>query len=65
MPKMKTRRAVSKRFRKTGKGKIRRNHAFMNHNLEHMQKRTKRKLRKSEIMSKNDVKRIKQLIAYK
>ncbi|SMO34559.1 50S ribosomal protein L35 [Melghirimyces algeriensis] len=65
MPKMKTRRAAAKRFSKTGSGKIKRNHAFMNHMLEHKPKKAKRKLRKSTTVSKSDVKRIKQLIAYK
>ncbi|PTX63183.1 LSU ribosomal protein L35P [Melghirimyces profundicolus] len=65
MPKMKTRSAAAKRFSKTGTGKIKRNHAFMNHMLEHKQKKTKRKLRKAALVDKSDVKRIKQLIAYK
>lgn len=65
MPKMKTRRAAAKRFSKTSSGKIKRNHAFMNHMLEHKPKKAKRKLRKSTTVSKSDVKRIKQLIAYK
>ncbi|EGK06858.1 50S ribosomal protein L35 [Kroppenstedtia eburnea] len=65
MPKMKTRRAAAKRFNKTGTGKVKRNHAYMNHMLEHKPKSAKRKLRKSTTMSKSDVKRIKQLIAYK
>ncbi|MDR6226563.1 50S ribosomal protein L35 [Desmospora profundinema] len=65
MPKMKTRRAAAKRFSKTGTGKIKRNHAFMNHMLEHKPKKAKRKLRKSTTMAKGDVKRTKQLIAYK
>lgn len=65
MPKMKTRRAAAKRFKKTGTGKIKRNHAYMNHILEHKPKKVKRKLRKSTTMSQSDVKRIKQLIPYK
>lgn len=54
-----------KRFNKTGTGKVKRNHAYMNHMLEHKPKSAERKLRKSTTMSKSDVKRIKQLIAYK
>ncbi|MFC4075728.1 50S ribosomal protein L35 [Salinithrix halophila] len=65
MPKMKTRRAAAKRFSKTGSGKIKRNHAFMNHILEHKSPKRKRKLRKTALMAKGDVKRTKQLIAYK
>ncbi|SFI81132.1 50S ribosomal protein L35 [Thermoflavimicrobium dichotomicum] len=65
MPKMKTKRAAAKRFKKTGTGKIKRNHAFHSHLLEGKTMKRKRKLRKSAIMHKGDVKRIKQLIAYK
>ncbi|GGE17631.1 50S ribosomal protein L35 [Marinithermofilum abyssi] len=65
MPKMKTRRAAAKRFSKTGSGKIKRNKAFTSHLLEHKTSKRKRKLRKSAIMAKGDVKRTKQLIAYK
>ena len=65
MPKMKTRRAAAKRFTKTGTGKIKRNHAYMNHMLEHKQKKTKRKLRKTALLHKADVKRVKHLIGNK
>ncbi|BCU81109.1 50S ribosomal protein L35 [Polycladomyces abyssicola] len=65
MPKMKTRRAAAKRFKKTGTGKVKRNHAFKSHLLEGKTMKRKWKLRKSAIMAKGDVKRIKQLIAYK
>jgi large subunit ribosomal protein L35 len=62
MPKMKTKRSAVKRFRKTGTGKIRRNHAFMNHMLEKKSSKQKRNLRKGSIVHKSDVKRIKKLI---
>ncbi|MBA4494517.1 50S ribosomal protein L35 [Paenactinomyces guangxiensis] len=65
MPKMKTKSSAAKRFRKTGTGKVKRNHAFMNHMFIGKSPKRKRNLRKSAIMSKGDVKRIKQLIAYK
>ncbi|SFS72208.1 50S ribosomal protein L35 [Marininema halotolerans] len=65
MPKMKTRRAAAKRFNKTGTGKIKRNHAFTSHILESKSPKRKRKLRKGALMAKGDVKRTKQLIAYK
>lgn len=65
MPKMKTRRSAAKRFSKTGTGKIKRNHAYMNHMLEHKPKSAKRKLRKSTTMAKGDVKRTVRLIPYK
>lgn len=62
MPKMKSKRAAQKRFTKTGTGKIRRNHGFMNHILEKKSPKRKRKLRKSTMMHKSDMKRIKKLI---
>ncbi|MFS8612983.1 MAG: 50S ribosomal protein L35 [Planifilum fulgidum] len=65
MPKMKTRRAAAKRFDKTGTGKIKRYRAFKSHLLEGKTSKRKRRLRKSLLMSKGDVKRTRQLIAYK
>jgi len=65
MPKMKTNRSAAKRFNKTGSGKIKRNRANANHLLEKKSSRRKRTLRKSTIMAKSDVKRIKSMIAYK
>ncbi|MGF1459446.1 MAG: 50S ribosomal protein L35 [Leptolyngbyaceae cyanobacterium] len=41
MPKLKTRRAAAKRFKRTGSGKFVRRRAFRNHLLE--KKKTKRK----------------------
>jgi large subunit ribosomal protein L35 len=65
MPKMKTKKAAAKRFKKTGTGKIRRSHAFTSHLLEGKSSKRKRKLRKGAMMFKGDVKRIKSLITYK
>lgn len=64
MPKMKTKRAAAKRFKKTGTGKVKRNQAFKSHLLEGKTAKRKRKLRKSALVHSGDVKRIKQLIAY-
>lgn len=65
MPKMKTKKSVAKRFKKTGSGKIKRSHAFTSHLFEAKSQKRKRKLRKGAIMSAGDQKRIEQLIAYK
>jgi large subunit ribosomal protein L35 len=65
MPKMKTKKAVAKRFKKTGTGKIKRSHAFTSHLLEGKSPKRKRNLRKGALMFKGDVKRIKSLITYK
>ncbi|CAA7599957.1 ribosomal protein bL35 [Acididesulfobacillus acetoxydans] len=64
MPKMKTRRGAAKRFKKTGTGKIVRNHAFTSHILEKKSPKRKRNLRKSAVMHKTDAKRVERLIAY-
>lgn len=47
MPKLKTRRAAAKRFRRSGSGKIMRRKAFKNHLLQH--KSSDRKSRLSKI----------------
>lgn len=64
MPKMKTKRAAAKRFKKTGTGKVKRNRAFKRHLLVGKSPKRKRRLGKAAIMHSGDVKRIKQLIAY-
>lgn len=64
MPKMKTKKAAAKRFKKTGTGKVKRSHAYMNHILEHKSPKQKRNLRKGAYLSKGDQKRIESLITY-
>ena len=62
MPKMKSSRAASKRFRLTGSGKIRRSKAFASHILTKKSTKRKRKLRKNGLIARSDEKRIKVLI---
>ncbi len=62
MPKMKTNRAAAKRFRRTGTGKIRSNHAFTSHILTKKSPGRKRKLRKAGLINKVDLKRVKRMI---
>ncbi|MCK8058704.1 MULTISPECIES: 50S ribosomal protein L35 [unclassified Fusibacter] len=64
MPKMKTHRGAAKRVRKTGSGKLKRSHAFTSHILTKMTTKRKRKLRKSGMISKGDMKRVKTLVPY-
>jgi large subunit ribosomal protein L35 len=64
MPKMKSNSGAAKRFKRTGSGKIRKNSAFTSHILTTKTTKRKRNLRKSSIMAKSDVKRIKVLIPY-
>ena len=53
MPKMKTRRAAAKRFKKTGTGEFKRAKAFKSHILEHKSPSRKRNLRKGCTCSQN------------
>ncbi len=62
MPKMKSKRGAVKRFKVTGSGKVKRHHAFISHILTKKSPKTKRKLRKSEIVLKSNDKRVKILI---
>ena len=64
MPKLKTRRAVKKRLRFTGTGKIRRPHAFRSHLMTHRSRKRKRRLRQGTVVSRSDEKRIERLLPY-
>ena len=54
MPKLKTHRGAAKRFKKTGTGKVRRNHSMKRHILTKKSSSRKRKLRKSVIADSAD-----------
>ncbi len=62
MPKKKTHRGAAKRFKYTGKGKIKRNKAYKSHILEKKSQKRKRNLRKSGLVSTADEKRMEKLI---
>ena len=62
MPKMKTLKAASKRFRKTASGKIKRNKAFASHILKKKSSKRKRNYRRSTVLTASDKKRIKEMI---
>lgn len=62
MPKMKTHKGAAKRFKKTGSGKLKRNHAFTSHMMSNKSQKQKRGLRKSGLLSSADEKRISKLI---
>jgi large subunit ribosomal protein L35 len=64
MPKIKTNRATAKRFKTTGKGKVKRRRAGLRHILTHKSATQKRRLRKGAIVSKANEKAIKRLIPY-
>ena len=64
MPKIKTIRSVSKRFKKTGTGKFKHKQANMRHILTKKTSKLKSKLRKKKLVSFNDIKVIKKCIPY-
>ena len=62
MPKQKTKRAASKRFKITGTGKVRRFKAFKSHILTKKHPKRKRRLRQGTTLTKADEGRIKRLL---
>ena len=62
MPKQKTNRSAAKRFSKTGGGRYKRNKAYHSHILTKKSPKRKRNLRKSTLVSKADLKRVKRLL---
>ena len=62
MPKMKTHSGSKKRFRLTGKGKVKFKHSKMRHILTKKPQKLKRKLRKGGIMCDADAKTARKLL---
>ncbi|MCI6788445.1 MAG: 50S ribosomal protein L35 [Mollicutes bacterium] len=62
MPKMKSKRALMKRVKVTGSGKVVRHRAYVSHLAPHKTHKQKRHLRKATVVSTSDMKRIKYLI---
>ncbi len=64
MPKMKTKRAAAKRFKKTGTGKLVRHHAYTSHILTKKSPKRKRNLRKSTVVDPTNEKNMKKVLPY-
>jgi large subunit ribosomal protein L35 len=62
MPKQKSKRAATKRFKITGTGKVRRFRAFKSHILTKKHPKRKRRLRQGTLVSPADERRIKRLL---
>jgi large subunit ribosomal protein L35 len=62
MPKTKTNRSAAKRFRFTASGKLRRNQAFVRHELTKKTRKRKRRLRHTVLVAPADAPRIKRLL---
>ncbi|MBL1227768.1 50S ribosomal protein L35 [Enterococcus sp. BWB1-3] len=63
MPKQKTHRGSAKRFKRTGKGGLKRFRAFTSHRFHGKTKKQRRQLRKARMVSAGDFKRIRQQLA--
>jgi large subunit ribosomal protein L35 len=62
MPKMKSHSGASKRFRKTGTGKLRGRPAYSSHILEKKSPKRKRKMAKPVEISPNDAPKVRKLL---
>ncbi len=64
MPKMKTNKSASKRFKLTKTGKIKRHKAFASHLKTHKSAKRRRSLRRAEILGPEDTDRVKRMLPY-
>ena len=64
MPKMKTNKSASKRFKVTKTGKIKRLKAFASHLKTHKSAKRRRNLRKADILEPEDMDRVKRMLPY-
>ncbi len=64
MPKLKTHKGASKRFRKTATGKVVRQHAFARHILTSKTRKRKRKLHQDVVASPADQPTLLRMIPY-
>ncbi|TVR85658.1 MAG: 50S ribosomal protein L35 [Saprospirales bacterium] len=62
MPKMKTHSGAKKRFKLTGKGKVKRFQSNTSHLLGHKSKKRKLRLRDSVVVHKSQEKRVKRML---
>ena len=64
MPKVKTKRAAAKRFKKTGSGQLSRMKAYKSHILTKKSTKRKRNLRKATLTDVTNTRVMKQLMPY-
>ena len=64
MPKMKSHRGAAKRFKATGKGRLKHKHPFTSHILTSKSSKRKRQLRSAAYMSSAEAKSLKRLLPY-
>ncbi|MBI1790606.1 MAG: 50S ribosomal protein L35 [Acidobacteria bacterium] len=64
MPKLKTHKGASKRFKKTGTGKVVRHHAFARHILTSKARKRKRHLGQSVVAADADQEKLRRMLPY-
>ncbi len=64
MPKLKTHKGASKRFKKTATGKVKRHKAFLRHILTSKKKKRKKHLGAEALVSDADLHKVKRMIPY-
>ena len=64
MPKLKTKKAAVKRFKKTGSGELKRMKAYKSHILTKKTTKRKRNLRKATLTDTTNVKTMKKILPY-
>lgn len=64
MPKMKTRKAVAKRFKKTGSGKFKHRKGYRAHILTKKRRKRKRQLRKDGYLEGGQEKKVEKMLPY-
>jgi len=64
MPKLKTHKGAAKRFKKTGTGKVVRNHAFARHILTKKSRKRKRHLHQAVVADPTNQPALKRMLPY-
>ncbi len=62
MPKLKTHKGASKRFKKTGTGKVVRHHAFARHILTTKARKRKRRLKQGVVVDKANLGALREML---
>ncbi len=62
MPKLKSHKGASKRFKLTANGKVKRGHSGLRHMLSSKAKKRKRKLGTATLVSDGDLRKVKRMI---
>ena len=64
MPKMKTKKTAAKRFRVTGKGRVRRSKCGGNHGMQEKSRKRLRRLRQNDMVHPTMEKHVKRMLPY-